>query len=697
MSARLGSLLLFLALIPHAAAQPNARGVTPAPPDFTSFRDEDKIAVLVGIDNYPVTSGLRELRYATKDASDLWTVLGKQGYKTALTEKDPVLLNADANKTAIKKTVKAALESLHGKGTFLFFFAGHGIEKNGKQYLAPREVDMDDLEGSALSMDDLLKILKDSPVERKVLFIDACREKDTRGDQELFGNVPDAKGTQIMYASEKDQPSHEDPDYQHGVFTYYLLKALAGEAAVRGLVSFNSVNTYLAGKLKSDKKALGQLPRVNSIETTENGDLLLAGEEIKIDLPSGFSNQQIMEAGKRYYTAEALKSATDYYGQKKYAEAAESLRVTLSLDPQNDSAYSLKTRIALRSSGAAVAADVCDQRLKIAQSGNDVLSDCADAFAESYPEQALQYIERIPPEKRVAATYLSLLDRANRLESIISMLQHMDFSAVYSRSTYTQFQTYINALRRTGEISKAETIVTAQIAVTEKARESEGTRGVVRAMGYTEILGALYPLRAALRERSGQRVPALIDYSEAMSMSSAPELRAQRCLLLAELGFEAEALVDCGKVQNKAGRLLAFGQAYYRLGKPQQAIEQFSAALQLSPSDKELFAKELFACRGYAYLLNGNLDKALPDFAKSIELDPKFPWPYRDRALTLSRAGKNDDALKDVNEALRLDPYFAEAYAARADIQRALGHSAEADKDGERAVQLGWKPNPKLP
>ena len=145
-------------------------------------------------------------------------------------------------------------------------------------------------------------------------------------------------------------------------------------------------------------------------------------------------------------------------------------------------------------------------------------------------------------------------------------------------------------------------------------------------------------------------------------------------------------------IGDKAARQWVLGNAYYRLAKAPQAIEQFSAAVQSGVLDKQLLAS-----RGYSYLLNSEFDKALADFAKAIEVDPRFPWPYRDRALTLSRMGKNEEGLKDVNEALRLDPYFAEAYAVRADIQRALGHTAEADKDHERAVQLGWKANPKLP
>ena len=700
MRARLGLLLVFFALLSPAAAQPNARGVTPAPPDFPAFRDEDKIAVLVGIDNYPATSGLGELHYATKDASELWQVLKKQGYKTPLTEKDPVLLNAEANKTAIKKTVKAALDSLQGKGTFLFFFAGHGVEKNGKQYLAPREVDKDDLESSALSMDDLLKIVKDSPVQRKVLFIDACREQGTRSaETEWFSHVAEAQGMQIMYASGPNLRSHEDSDYQHGVFTYYLLKALGGDAAIRGVVSFTSVQNYLTAHLKSDPKALGQLPHVNSTDTTQGGDLLLAGTLIEIDLPGEFSNQQIMAAGKRYYLQEAIKSAGDYYRQKKFVEAAESVRVALSLDPRSDEAYWWKTLITLASVGQAAGAEVCDQRLKIAaEAANQVLFECAEAFEEPYPEQALQYIEKIPAAARRGFEYVrlynKLLDRTNRLDTLSSSLESEDLSDLSREPIYSLFESYVNALKRTGQAGKAETILTAQIARFDKPLPSVKTRGIEFGLSDGQVLKNLYSLRAEVRVKQNRLVPALLDYSVAISNSSDALTRAHRCWLLADLGLEAEALDDCGKIEslNNAFRLFAVGEAYSRLGKPQQAIEQFSAAMKSGAGDKELFDG-----RGYAYMLNGDFDKALPDFARSIELDPGFAWPHRDRALTLSRMGKNEEGLKDINEALRLDPYFAEAYAVRADIQRTLGHTADADKESAHAIQLGWKLNPKQP
>ena len=80
--------LLIVLLSLFAAQCARAQGAAPqAPeklPDVAPFLKEKKVAIVIGISDYPVESGFPKLQFAAKDAQDLAAALEKQGYQVQL-------------------------------------------------------------------------------------------------------------------------------------------------------------------------------------------------------------------------------------------------------------------------------------------------------------------------------------------------------------------------------------------------------------------------------------------------------------------------------------------------------------------------------------------------------------------------------------------------------------------------------------
>ena len=98
---------------------------------------------------------------------------------------------------------------------------------------------------------------------------------------------------------------------------------------------------------------------------------------------------------------------------------------------------------------------------------------------------------------------------------------------------------------------------------------------------------------------------------------------------------------------------------------------------------------EAYYNRGVARMRLNQLDGALADFNKSIELNPKDPDAWTNRGLDTTGLGKPDDAVSDFSKAVELDDLNGQAYSNRGLVYLKLGRTAEAEEDLKKAARLG--------
>ncbi len=138
-------------------------------------------------------------------------------------EREPTRANIIAALANLKKTVK-------DNDTIALLFAGHGGNATGGYYFLP--TDVGDLKGhdpgdNYLHWSEVQQTVY--PITgRKLLFLDACRSGNSYYQQ--LGE--DAKVSRFVAftASTGAQEAEEDPDVQHGQFTYAVVNGLKGEA-----------------------------------------------------------------------------------------------------------------------------------------------------------------------------------------------------------------------------------------------------------------------------------------------------------------------------------------------------------------------------------------------------------------------------------------------------------------------------------
>jgi len=219
--------------------------------DRANFISEEKVALVIGLSDYPEHSNIPSLSYAKNDALALEKKLTAFGYRVR------ILTDYQATTGAVLSVIDDLGQYLTAdQGTFVFYFSGHGFAQDKANYLATYESDMNDLERTGLSLERVIDRLRATGARRHVLFIDACRDDPNTGSKNLnnpgsFKEFDLAEGTQILFSTKYGGKSYEYSQLGHGVYTYYLLQGLDGKARREdGLLTFTKLADYVSVSVK---------------------------------------------------------------------------------------------------------------------------------------------------------------------------------------------------------------------------------------------------------------------------------------------------------------------------------------------------------------------------------------------------------------------------------------------------------------
>jgi VCBS repeat-containing protein len=213
----------------------------PANPAKVTYR-----AVVVGIADYEDPAN--NLNFAVNDARDFRDGLLVDPHWTM--ENITMLLNTQATKAGIEAAIADAATVSGSDDVFLFYFAGHGgqwttdvlpaDETDGlDEYLKPYDSITDDLTNDIVD-EDLALLLGSVPAERTMVFLDACNSGGTGADLNTLPN------TIVMTSTDEIQLSAESAGLQNGVFTYYVVQAMADPATDANLDEIISVEEVFA-------------------------------------------------------------------------------------------------------------------------------------------------------------------------------------------------------------------------------------------------------------------------------------------------------------------------------------------------------------------------------------------------------------------------------------------------------------------
>lgn len=204
------------------AATETAQASTPAPDPGR------RVALVIGNSNY---RSVPMLPNPQRDAKAVAATLQKVGFETVIAENN---LTRDQFRTALA-TFEAKAK---GADWAVVYYAGHGIEVGGVNYLIPVDAKLyasGDAEWEAVKLDTVLQATQQAKKLRLVM-LDACRNNPfanrmrvadaSRSIGRGFGRIEPGKGTLVAYAA-KDGEVAQDGDGENSPFTTAFLKYVA--------------------------------------------------------------------------------------------------------------------------------------------------------------------------------------------------------------------------------------------------------------------------------------------------------------------------------------------------------------------------------------------------------------------------------------------------------------------------------------
>jgi len=127
------------------------------------------------------------------------------------------------------------------------------------------------------------------------------------------------------------------------------------------------------------------------------------------------------------------------------------------------------------------------------------------------------------------------------------------------------------------------------------------------------------------------------------------------------------------------------GEALARQGSadPAKTLAAFEAAVANDPSKWKYYHN-----RSVSYAESGQLEKALADVNKVLEMQPNFATAHYNRGELYFQLGRLEDAINSYNQTLRISPRDSAAYNSRGFVHYRRGNTRAAEQDFNRAIQL---------
>ena len=179
-----------------------------------------KVALIIGNSNYKDAARLRN---PVNDATAMSNALNKLGFEVAeLT---------DATQKEMNRAISQFGRRLNGDTVGFFFYAGHGLQVKGKNYLVPIDALIDSeasVPTETVEIDSVLAQLASSSLS--IVVLDACRnnpfESKVRATGGGLAQIDAPKGSFIAFATSPGRTA-ADGSGSNGVYTSELIKQIS--------------------------------------------------------------------------------------------------------------------------------------------------------------------------------------------------------------------------------------------------------------------------------------------------------------------------------------------------------------------------------------------------------------------------------------------------------------------------------------
>jgi hypothetical protein len=225
-TANLLIIAMLWSVLPAVAQTTDNRGVAVKPNTLA----EKRLALVIGNGNYQFTD---KLKNPVNDANDMAEALKKLGFE--------VISGTDLTLAQMRKLVREFGNKLQQqKSVGLFYYAGHGIQVNGNNYLVPVDANIEtavETPDYSMDSDTVLRFMREAGNEFNMVILDACRNNPfarswrslnpnrSLDDDKGLARITPPSGTVILYSTEPGKVA-SDGTGRNGLFTESLLSQI---------------------------------------------------------------------------------------------------------------------------------------------------------------------------------------------------------------------------------------------------------------------------------------------------------------------------------------------------------------------------------------------------------------------------------------------------------------------------------------
>jgi hypothetical protein len=177
-----------------------------------------RIALVIGNGTY---TSAPPLKNPPNDARDMAATLKVLGFAVSSA--------IDADQRTMKRLIREFGQQLKGGGQGLFYYAGHGVQMRGRNYLIPANADITseaDVEDQAVDLNLVLGLMDEAQNGLNIVILDACRNnpftRSFRSAGSGLAQVDAPTGTLIAYATSPGRVA-SDGQGRNGLYTSELL------------------------------------------------------------------------------------------------------------------------------------------------------------------------------------------------------------------------------------------------------------------------------------------------------------------------------------------------------------------------------------------------------------------------------------------------------------------------------------------
>jgi TPR repeat protein len=199
-------------------AQDPDRTLRPQQAGGAAAVQEARVALVIGNGGYRTAP----LKNPVNDARAVAEALQKSGFNVTRLE--------DATRAQMREAIRAFGARISEGGVGLFYFAGHGMQVKGRNYLVPVGADIaaeDEVAGEAVEVDAILAKMETARNRLNILILDACRNnpfgRSFRSSQQGLAQVDAPTGTFVAFATAPGRTA-ADGSGSNGLYTEALLR-----------------------------------------------------------------------------------------------------------------------------------------------------------------------------------------------------------------------------------------------------------------------------------------------------------------------------------------------------------------------------------------------------------------------------------------------------------------------------------------